>query len=235
MKFRYILIVLLLFIGLESFSQKDLILFRDGTECQARVTMVNSDKTYYTIDKSREESVQNTTIYMIQYEKRGNVFFTEQGEWYTTQGEKKAPRGATLIYLLEGKEIAVYNLTMDASKVSFSEGSKKNARSSYIAKAKIFMIKYPDGTKEMLNDFESVRQMKKAIEEEERRQAEEKQRLEEARRLPRDVSITTRNNIVIKAELLAEDNDIVKYKKKSVKNSPVYTMKKENIKEMTNN
>lgn len=236
MKNQLSLIIVLLLLGQTVLAQKDLIIFRDGTECQARVTMVNSDNTYYSMGKGgREESKPNTSIYMIKYEKRGNVFFTEQGEWYSSQDGQKTPRGATLIYLLEGKELIGYNLTMDASNVCFTLTSKSNNPITYIPKGKIFIIKYPDGTKDMLNDFESVRQLKEKIVLEEQRQEEERLRQEQAKRLPREVTITTNSNIVIKAELLAEEDDVIKYKKKNVRTSPVYTMKKVNIKELINN
>ena len=216
-----------------AFTPNDFILLRDGGEMNVKVKMVNGDKTFY-IKGRTEETIPNNLIYMIKYGKRGNVFFTENGERITGTGTGRIPYGATVIYLLEGKEVTGYNLVMDINKVSFTESRNTSSQINYIAKNQIFLIRYPDGTKDIINDFETVRKTREAFEEQEKKLAEEKQRLAEATRLPRGVTIKTVKGVIIKAVLQSEENDYVTYKKAGDENSPLYNMEKTNIEEITN-
>ena len=216
-----------------AFAPGDFILLRDGREMIVKVKMVNGDKTFY-IKGRTEETLPNNLIYMIKYGKRGNVFFTENGERVTGTGTGRIPYGATVIYLLEGKEVTGYNLVMDVNKVSFTESRNSSSQVNYIAKNRIFLIRYPDGTKDIINDFETVRQTQEAFEQQKKKLAEEKQRLAEATRLPRNVTIKTIKGVIVKAVLQSEEKDYVTYKKAGDDNSPLYTMEKTNIEEITN-
>lgn len=136
---------------------QDCIIFRDGNEKQVRINMVGSETTLF-VDakqkKAKQETVDNSTIYMIKYEKRGNVFLSVDGQRFSGEGDGKIPSGASAIYLLIGDEIIAYNVTLDGGNVNFYKSKKNNAVKISIPTEKIFLIKYPDGTKDLLNDFE---------------------------------------------------------------------------------
>lgn len=160
-----LLLLFLVFCPLCANAQRDLIILRDGSERKVKIIMVKNDNTVFAADKksSIEQSISNKDIYMIKYDKRGNVFFTEDGERITGTGEAKIPSNATAIYLLKGEEIIGYNVEMDADKVSFTKSKKEGKDVSTINKSEIFLIVYPDETKDVLNDFETIRRMKEEV------------------------------------------------------------------------
>ena len=219
---------------MHSFAQ-DLIIFRDGTERTVKIDMVSSEITSFYESKIKDaqlETVKNSTIYMIKYAKRGNIFFNEDGQRFSGEGDGKIPSSACGIYFLEGRELAAYNVSLDGETLLYYKSKKKGSQQFSIPTDSIFLIKYPDGTKDLMNDFEEVK----------RREAEalaEKQRLEEEARLvelrsryPRNAVISTIKGIEINVCLLSEDDKVVTYKKTKTKKSPIYNMDKSNIKEI---
>ena len=154
-----LLLLFLVFCPLWTYAQRDLIILRDGSERRVKIVMVKNDNTLFATDKksSIQESIPNKDIYMIKYDKRGNVFFTENGERFSGTDDAKIPSNATAIYLLRGEEIIGYNVEMDADKVSFTKTKKEGKDASTINKSDIFLIVYPDETRELLNDFAIIR------------------------------------------------------------------------------
>ena len=229
-----LLLLFLVFCPLWANAQRDLIILRDGSERRVKIVMVRNDNTLFATDKksSVQESVPNKDVYMIKYDKRGNVFFTENGERFSGADDAKIPSNATAIYLLKGEEIIGYNVEMDADKVSFTKTKKEGKDVSTINKSDIFLIVYPDETRELLNDFATIRRMReKALAEKKR--LEEEARLAELRsRYPKDAIIKTVKNVTINVSLLSETEEYVTYKKLGQKNSPVYHMNRTNIKEL---
>lgn len=220
--------------SLWSYGQKDLILLRDGSERKVKIIMVNNDATFFSVDKSSaQESISNKDIYMIKYNKRGNVFYTEDGERLTGDGDGKIPSNATAIYLLKGQEIIGYNIEIDKVKVLFTASKKIGKDLLTINKSDIFLIAYPDGTRELMNDFEKIRRMKEEALEAKQRQEEEARLAELRSRYPKDATIRTIKNVTINVSLLTEAEEIVTYKKSEQPNGPIYCMDRTNIKEIT--
>ena len=232
---KWVMILLFLFFSpLVSYAQRDLIILRDGSERKVKVVMVKSDNTVFATDKksSVEESIPNKDIYMIKYEKRGNVFFTEDGERMTGASDAKIPSNATAIYLLKGEEIIGYNVEMDADKISFTKTKKEGKDVSIVNKSEIFLIVYPDETRDVLNDFETIKRMREEALAEKKRQEEEARLAELRSRYPKDATIKTVKNVTINVSLLSEMEEFVTYKNLGQKNSPVYHMNRTNIKEL---
>lgn len=232
---KWVMILLFLFFSpLVSYAQRDLIILRDGSERKVKVVMVKSDNTVFATDKksSVEESIPNKDIYMIKYEKRGNVFFTEDGERMTGASDAKIPSNATAIYLLKGEEIIGYNVEMDADKISFTKTKKEGKDVSIVNKSDIFLIVYPDETRDVLNDFETIKRMREEALAEKKRQEEEARLAELRSRYPKDATIKTVKNVTINVSLLSEMEEFVTYKNLGQKNSPVYHMNRTNIKEL---
>ena len=228
------LLVLLVSCPIWTYAQRDLILLRDGSERKVKIIMVKNDNTLFAIDKksSVQESVPNKDIYMIKYDKRGNVFFTENGERISGADDAKIPSNATAIYLLRGEEIIGYNVEMDADKVSFKKTKKGDKDVATINKSEIFLIVYPDETRELLNDFAIIRRMREEALAEKKRQEEEARLAELRSRYPKDATIKTVKNVTINVSLLSETDEYVTYKKLGQKNSPVYHMNRTNIEEL---
>ena len=231
-----LLLILLSYCPLWTYGQRDLILLRDGSERKVKIIMVNNEATFFSVDKSfAQESISNKDIYMIKYDKRGNVFFTEDGERVTGTGDGKIPSNATAIYLLKGQEIIGYNVEMDTIKLFFTASKKRGMELFFVNKSDIFLIAYPDGSKEILNDFETIRRIQEEALAEKRRQ-EEKARLAELRsRYPKDATIKTIKNASISVSLITETDEVVTYKKSGQGNGPIYHMNRENIKEIMYN
>ena len=233
-KDRWALLLILLFsCPLWTYAQRDLILLRNGSERKVKIVMVNNESTVFSSgESSSQESIPNTDIYMIKYDKRGNVFFTEEGERITGTGDGRIPSNASAIYLLKGQEIIGFNVEMDTAKVYYTLSKKKGKDVLSIDKSDIFLISYPDDTKEMLNDFETIKRLKEEALAEKRRQ-EVAARLAELRsRYPKDATIKTIKNLSINISLLSESDEVVTYKKVGQENGPIYHMNRANIKEI---
>lgn len=234
-KYRWVfLLIVMLFYPLWTYAQRDLILLRDGSERKAKIIMVTNENTVFCSGESSsaQESIPNKDIYMIKYDKRGNVFFTDEGERITGTGDGRIPSNASAIYLLKGQEIIGFNIEMDTVKVYYTVSKKKSKDVLSIDKSDIFLISYPDDTKEMLNDFETIKRLKEEALAEKRRQ-EEAARLAELRsRYPKDATIKTIKNLSINISLLSESDEVVTYKKVGQENGPIYHMNRANIKEI---
>lgn len=234
-----ILLVLLFFIisPLQSLAQRDMILLRDGSERKVKIIMVNGNHIVFATDakSNNQETIDNSLVYMVKYDKRGNMFFMDDGERISGGGDGKIPSNATAIYLLKGEEIVGYNVEMNVSSVQYTSSKKKEKDKFSIDKSEIFLIVYPDGTKEILNDFETLRKQKEAALAEQRRLEEEARLVELRNSYPKDAIIKTIKNLTIRVSLLSEDDDKVTYKKSDQKGSPIYHMDKTNIKEIQYN
>lgn len=231
-------IAIMMLFPMQSLAQNDIILLRDGTERKGKVVMVTNENTII-IEGSKKTSTQdnvlNKSIYMIKYEKRGNVFFTDDGKRISGEGDGKIPAGASIIYLLEGNEIIAYNVSMDEGIVQFYNSKKKGSPQLSIPSDRVFLIKYPDGTKDLMNDFEEVKRKEAEAEAERKRIEEEAQRKALQNQYPKDATIRTIKNQSINVILLSENDEEITYKKKGIKNSPVFHMNKTKIKDIKKN
>ena len=231
-----LLLILLSSCPLWTYGQRDLILLRDGSERKVKIILVKNESTVFSVDESSaQQNISNKDIYMIKYDKRGNVFFTEDGERVTGAGDGKIPSNATTIYLLKGQEIIGYNVEMDTIRVLYTTSRKRGKDLFSVNKSDIFLIAYPDGTKEMLNDFESIKRMREETLAEKRRQEEEARLAELRSRYPKDATIKTIKNVSINVSLLTETDEVVTYKNSGQGNGPIYHMNKANIKEIMYN
>ena len=83
-----------------------------------------------------------------------------------------------------------------------------------------------------MNTFEDLKR-REAEELAEKKRLEEEARLAEIRnRYPKDAIIKTQKNLDIRVSLLSENDDVVRYKKTNLKNSPIFNMDKTNIKDI---
>ena len=179
---------------------------------------------------------------MIKYDKRGNVFFTETGERVSDieAADNKIPKGSCAIYLIEGKEIIAFDVSIDVDSVSFSPSVKKSMiLSTYrkgdrvtLHKHDVFLIKYQDGTKDLITDFDTLKREK--AQELARQKAREEEAKKEAwlKSFPKSATIITKKEIVINAIVLSDDEKVITYKKVSLPKSPIFKMDREHIQDV---
>ena len=218
-------------------AQRDMILLRDGSERKVNIIMVNNERTVFSTDKnsSSQEMLVNRDIYMIKYDKRGNVFFTDEGERFDGKGDGKIPSKAVAIYTLDGKEIIGYNVEMNTEMVSYTTTKKRGKDLTSLKKSDVFLIVYPDGTRDMLNDFETIRLAKEAALKEKLRLEEEARLAELRSRYPKEATIKTIKNVIFRVSILSENDEFVTYERMDKTGGPVYHMDKSNINEILYN
>lgn len=139
-------------------AQGDLVIFRDGSEKSVKVIQVADKRvTYLPQGKkdAQEMYADPKDIYMIHFKERGNVYITPEGKRVTGEN-RKTDKEADIIYMVEGKEIQAYELQVLENVIVYK--AEKPKKKQYVApttigKEEVFMIKYKDGTKDMMTDL----------------------------------------------------------------------------------
>ncbi|MBD5227354.1 MAG: LysM peptidoglycan-binding domain-containing protein [Bacteroidales bacterium] len=141
---------------------QDLIILRSGEECEGKVTqasqnavVVESKKGGLFSKEAKQATLAPSDVYMIKYKERGNIYFKEDGKRVSGENQK-LDKSADIIYLKEGKEIPAWDLTFDAETISFrtsKESKKAKSATVTVATPEVFMIKYSDGSKDVINDM----------------------------------------------------------------------------------
>ena len=142
MKSFYAIILCLTIFNLKLHAQ-DAIIFRDGRVKSVKIIQTNNDKTLFKESGNKnasEEYVENTKVFMLKFKTRGNVVFNANGERILTTSEHtEIPKDAIVVYYKDGREIPAYNLTMDASVVSFKTSKRAKDRPIVSPKSEVFM------------------------------------------------------------------------------------------------
>ena len=225
---------------------QDAIIFRDGRVKSVKIIQTNNDKTLFRESgnkKAPEEYVENTKVFMLKFKKRGNVVFNSNGERILATSEPtQIPKDAVVVYYKDGREVPAYNLTMDENVVSFKTDKKTKDRPVFSPKSDVFMIRYPDGTRDILTNLavEEQRQRERETEEErlkEQREAEAADSIkaaatEEAASAtnPKKATIVTKKGVRMKVWVCNDTPTMVSYKKVNSAKAPVFNMSKAKIK-----
>ncbi|MDE6322245.1 MAG: LysM peptidoglycan-binding domain-containing protein [Muribaculaceae bacterium] len=141
---------------------QDVVILRSGDELKGRVTQVSQTdvklepKSGTIFSKSSEiVSINPADIYLIKYKERGNLYFKENGQ--RVSGEKqKIDRSADIVYLCDGKEIQAWDLKRDIDQITFrthKDVKKAESSTTNIPNAEVFMIKYSDGSRDVISDI----------------------------------------------------------------------------------
>ena len=242
---RIIIPILLLSIAYNAYAQ-DAIIFRDGRVKSVKIIQTNNDKTLFRESdnkKAPEEYVENTKVFMLKFKTRGNVVFDSNGERILATSEPtQIPKDAVVVYYKDGREVPAYNLTMDANVVSFKTDKKTKDRPVFSPKSDVFMIRYPDGTRDILTNLavEEQRLRERETEEErlkEQREAEAADSIkaaatEEAASAtnPKKATIVTKKGVRMKVWVCSDTPTMVSYKKVNSAKAPVFNMSKAKIK-----
>lgn len=231
--------------SLQSIAQ-DAIIFRDGRVKSVKIIQTNNDKTLFKESgnkKASEEFVENTKVFMLKFKTRGNVVFNANGERILTTSEHtEIPKDAIVVYYKDGREIPAYNLTMDASVVSFKTSKKAKDRPIFSPKSEVFMIRYPDGTRDILTNLAVAEQQQREHEEEEARLKAQREAevadsikaaaIEEAASTtnPKKATIVTKKGVRMKVWVCSDTATMVSYKKVNSAKAAIFNMSKAKIK-----
>ncbi len=236
-------------------SAQDAIIFRDGRVKSVKIIQTNNDKTLFKDSDEKnapEEYVENKKVFMLKFKKRGNVVFNADGERILTTSEHvRIPVDAVVIYYKDGREVPAYNLTMDTNIVSFKTSKKPKERPVFSSKTEVFMISYPDGTRDILTNLAVEEQHQREAEEERlkaQREAEEKRlkaqreaeiadslktaAIEEAASAtnPKRATIVTKKGVRMKVWVCSDTPTMVSYKKVNSAKAAIFNMSKAKIK-----
>ena len=227
-------------------SAQDAIIFRDGRVKSVKIIQTNNDKTLFKESgnkKASEEYVENTKVFMLKFKTRGNVVFNATGERLLPTSEQTAiPTDAIVVYYKDGREIPAYNLTMEASTVSFKTSKKNKNRPIYSPKSEVFMIHYPDGTRDILTNLAVEEQQQQEREAEEARLKAQHEAevadsikaavIEEAASTtsPKKATIVTKKGIRMKVWICNDTATMVSYKKVNSAKAAIFNMSKAKIK-----
>ena len=230
-----------------SLYAQDAIIFRDGRVKSVKIIQTNNDKILFKESGNKnasEEYVENTKVFMLKFKTRGNVVFNANGERILTTSEHtEIPKDAIVVYYKDGREVPAYNLTMDANTVSFKTSKKGKDRPIFSPKAEVFMIRYPDGTRDILTDLmaEEQRERERKAEEERLRTQREAEEAEAARKKaeeenmanaknPKKATIITQNGVRMKVWICEDDGMTVSYKKTDSPKAAIFKLSKKRIK-----
>lgn len=229
-----------------SASAQDAIIFRDGRVKSVKIIQTNNDKTLFKESdnkKATEEYVENTKVFMLKFKTRGNVVFNSHGERILTTSEHtQIPKDAIVVYYKDGREVPAYNLTMDANVVSFKTSKKARKASVFSPKSEVFMIRYPDGTRDILTNLAIEEQRQREREAEEARLKAQKEAemadsikaatVEAAASAtnPKKATIVTKKGVRMKVWVCSDTATMMSYKKVNSTKAPVFNMSKAKIK-----
>lgn len=243
---RFFMSIFLLGLTSTTIIAQDAIIFRDGRVKSVKIIQTNNDKTLFRESdnkKATEEHVENTKVFMLKFRTRGNVVFNSNGERILATSEPtQIPKDAVVVYYKDGREVPAYNLTMDANVVSFKTNKKTKDRPVFSPKSEVFMIRYPDGTRDILTNLAVEEQQQREREAEEarikaQRKAEKADSIkaaateEEASTTnPKKATIVTKKGVRMKVWVCSDTPTMVSYKKVNSAKAPVFNMSKAKIK-----
>lgn len=238
-------IISLLGISLGLYAQ-DAIIYRDGRVKEVKIIQTNNDKTLFKESgnkKATEEYVENTKVFMLKFKTRGNVVFNSNGERILTTSEHiQIPKDAIVVYYKDGREVPAYNLTMDANVVSFKTSKKGKDNPIFSPKSDVFMISYPDGTRDILTNLavEEQHQRERDAEEARLKAQKEEEKTDSIKAAtaeaaasatsPKKATIVTKRGMRMKVWVCNETATMVSYKKVNSTKAPVFNMSKSKIK-----
>lgn len=244
---RTIVVLGVMHLSLQCVAQ-DAIIFRDGRMQSVKIIQTNNDKTVFKdSDKKNapEEYVENTKVFMLKFKTRGNVVFNGNGERILATSERvQIPKDAIVVYYKDGREVPAYNLTMDANTISYKAGKKGKGSPVFSPKAEVFMIRYPDGTRDILTNLaveeELQRQRERETEEARLKAQREAERADSIRAAtpveepmsatnPKKATIVTKRGVRMKVWICSDTATMVSYKKENTAKASIFKMGKAKI------
>lgn len=242
---RALLILVASLISVGSLTAKDLVILRSGEEMNGDVEMISNGVISILTEKGKK-SIPTNQVYMIKYERRGNAFFTVEGEMkYDTGNQRsKITENDIGVYLNNGQEIIISALKMEGDKIQLKPVSKtlisnvtnlfsKNKGWVEIPRNEIFLIRYGDGSKDIItpllnaepseinNDLPSLSSYHRFVE------------INQNMGYPYPGKIILKDGEELPVILYDDVDDFIYFRKKSWQDGPIFRINKRKITTVT--
>ena len=228
-------------------NAQDMMLLRNGDEIQCKVDMISNGTVSYQ-ENGTKSQLPTTQLYMIKYEKRGNAFFNSEGEsnYNSETMTAKLSKKDIAIYLCDGGEIIASEVKVVEENVDYKASNKKAWNSitgfpamkksetwNSLPKEEVFLIRYFDGSREVINDLQK---------------SEEQARIDALPKVKHPfVPINKDEKFPCPAELELNDGkripviiydlerEYIHYRKKEWQDGPIFRIQRSKIKDLTIN
>lgn len=226
-------------------NAQDMILLRNGDEIPCKVEMISNGTVSYQENGTRAQ-LPTTQLYMIKYEKRGNAFFNSEGEssYNSESSSAKLSKKDIAIYLCDGGEVIASGVKVSNETVDYKTSNmktrnaitgllpiKKSGDWSSLSKEKVFLIRYFDGTREVINDLQK-------LEEQARLDALPKVKhpfvpinKDDKYPCPAEFVLNDGNNISV--IIYDMEREYVHYRKEEWQDGPIFRIQRSKIKDIT--
>lgn len=211
----------------------DYVIQRDGTITNAKILVVGKDKTTYAVGRGKNATqmeLANSELFMLRFEERGSIVFDARGERIlTTSTTEQFPKGAVLLFLCSGQIMPVYHLSIDQHAARYFLDKKGEGRKGFLPKSDIFMVCYPDGTRDIITTLTPPQPPVIDPDPDPNVDPVPYPNVDPApQTLPR-VTLVLTNGAQINAWLVKEERTRVSYKKENSPDASIFVMQKSRI------
>lgn len=153
-----LIICMMLMMPMCIWAGDDIMITRDGAEREVKIDRISNEQVIFTDLKKKKrgkQSLPTTFVYLIKTEKRGNIFFDEQGNQITRK-QNKVGKKDEIVYLTTCEEVVAYDLVVTKENVQYKEIDKKKAPYVTKKKSEVFMICHADGSKDLFSGVKTA-------------------------------------------------------------------------------
>lgn len=148
---QIITFILLITFSQIAFADDDIMITRDGEEREVKIDRITAKEVIFTDLKKKKrgkQSLPTNFVYLIKTDKRGNIFFDEEGN-QITRPKKKIDKKDEVVYMTSCDEVVAYQLSILKDVITYKEADKKKAPIVTKRKSEVFMIRHGDGSKDL--------------------------------------------------------------------------------------
>lgn len=148
---QFLLFILFLSFSQFMFADDDIMITRDGEEREVKIDRITVKEVVFTDLKKKKrgkQSLPTNFVYLIKTDKRGNIFFDEEGN-QITRPKKKIDKKDEVVYLTSCDEVVAYQLSILKDVITYKEADKKKAPVITKKKSEVFMIRHSDMSKDL--------------------------------------------------------------------------------------
>lgn len=236
---KKILFIAISLLFITELKAQDMILLRSGEEINCKIEIINNEAIIYQI-KGTKGQVTKQDIYMIKYEKRGDEFFKPNGDLlYKQSSSVRQSRNEMALYLCRGAEIMCTDVNITEESVFYKPADKKGvkltkrSKDSWLClpKEDVFLIKYPDGIREIITNINDETIPNVSIGQQTRIKHPFIP-INSDPRFPCPAEIIGSNGKTLDVIIYDLEREYVHYRQKEWQDGPVFRMKRSNIKEL---
>lgn len=229
----------------------DIIVYRDGRMKQVKIIQSDNQKTLVSehgAESAAEFYIQNSQIFMLKYNERGNIVLDRKGvKTQTTTEALYIPKGASSIIFVDGTECIAYDVRVGSGSVTYNTEKKGKGIQKTVSSSEVFIISYPDDTRDILTNIVEKDRRERAAEEARIKAESEAREAEIARTLairdslraeaekptlknPKYATIVTKNGARMKVWVCGDTPSVISYKKTKSAKAQVIRINRKNIK-----